>query len=172
MTKQTLLLWLAFWACACFCHCETAAKPPSLLAAKCVCLAVMRLDGHGFANKFLIRWNYNTIFHFCGRNLQIFSKKCYKKSQKRASKAENKGWGGGLLSFCEIFWGLVWGWRFFFGFVEFLGFVWKVLRNFLGICLIFLQNFGEILNLFGNFKICWKNLNFLGNFKKSCHFER
>ena len=37
MTKQTLLLWLAFWACACFCHCETAAKPPSLLAAKGVC---------------------------------------------------------------------------------------------------------------------------------------
>ena len=125
-------------------------------------LAVMRLDRYGFANKFLIRWNYNTIFHFCGRNLQIFSKKCYEKSQKRASKAENKGWGG-LLSFCEFFWGFVWVWEIFLGLLNFLalfGKCWEIFLEFV----YFFQIFGEILNLFGNFKICWKNLNFLGNF--------
>ena len=103
----------------CFCGSALAfatAKPPQnrrlCLPQRACALAVMRLDRHGFANKFLIRWNYNTIFHFCGRNLQIFSKKCYEKSQKRASKAENKGWGfcvfvkffGALFGFGKFFW--------------------------------------------------------------------
>ena len=133
----------------CFCRSALAfatAKPPQnrrlCLPQRACALAVMRLDRHGFANKFLIWWNYNTIFHFCGRNLQIFSKKCYEKSQKRASKAENKGWGGAFV-FLWNFLGLCLGLGNFFGFVEFLGFVWNVLRNFLGICLIFFKIWGR-----------------------------
>ena len=161
--KQTLLSWLLwahFWAG--FSPCSPFAVPPVILSGvrkhkaknprfhfvdtslrsvwqgfclpqRACALAVMRLDRHGFANKFLIWWNYNTIFHFCGRNLQIFSKKCYEKSQKGASKAENKGWGGGLLSFCEIFWGFVWVWGIFLGLLNFwalFGMCWEIFLEF------------------------------------------
>ena len=68
--------------------------------------------------------------------------------------------------------------NFFWNFLNFLGIFWR----FFWILFNFFQNLGEILNLFGNFKICWKNLNFWGNFEfvwileflknlKHCHFE-
>ena len=146
------------------------AKPPQnrrlCLPQRACALAVMRLDRHGFANKFLIRWNYNTIFHFCGRNLQIFSKKCYEKTQKRASKAENKGWGGGFCVFVKFF-GALFGFGKFFRVCWIFGLCLESVEKFSWNLFNFFQNFGEILNLFGIFKILlevfWIFLEFLKN---------
>ena len=164
--KQTLLSWL----CVCFCHCETPQNRRLYLPQSACALAVMRLDRHGFANKFLIWWNYNTIFHFCGRNLQIFSKKCYKKTQKRASKAENKGWGGGFCVFVKFF-GALFGVGEFFWVCWIFGLCLECVEKFSWNLFNFFKFFGEILNLFGNFEFCGDFLDF-GIFKKSCHFER
>ena len=111
-------------------------------------------------------FNYDEIiiqfFTFVAEICKIFQKSVTKNHKKRLQRLKIRA-GGGAFVFLWNFLGLCLGlWNFlglclglgnFFGFVEFLGFVWNVLRNFLGICLIFFKNSGEILNLFGNFKI-------------------
>ena len=81
--------------------------------------------------------------------------------QKSVTKNHKKGLhrlkiraGGGAFVFLWNFLGLCLGLGNFFGFVEFLGFVWNVLGNFLGICLIFFK-------ILGRFWICLEILKFV-----------
>ena len=84
----------------------------------CAC-AVMRLNRHGFANKI---FNYDEIiiqfFTFVAKICKIFKKSVTKNHKKGLQRL--KIWaGGGLLCFCEIFWGFVWGWGIFLGLLNF-----------------------------------------------------
>ena len=59
------------------------------------------------------------------------------------------GWGGGLLCFCEIFWGFVWVWGIFLGLLNFwalFGMCWEIFLEFV----YFFSKF------WGDFKFVWK----------------
>ena len=83
-----------------------------------------------------------------------FFKKVLRKITKKGFKGWKQGLGGGAFVFLWNFLGLCLGLGNFFGFVEFLGFVWNVLGNFLGICLIFFK-------ILGRFWICLEILKFV-----------
>ena len=115
----------------------------SPLGAKCVCVCCNAFKQTRLCKQI---FNYDEIiiqfFTFVAKICKIFKKSVTKNHKKGLQRL--KIWAGGAaFVFLWNFLGLCLGLGNFFGFVEFLGFVWNVLGNFLGICLFFFKILGR-----------------------------
>ena len=67
-------------------------------------------------------FNYDEIiiqfFTFVAEICKFFQKSVTKNHKKGLQRLKIRA-GGGLLCFCEIFWGFVWGWGIFLGLLNF-----------------------------------------------------